>query len=420
MQKKIFSLVFSVGIKLLAVGIAIYISSWSNRFFSVQEMRSYNLALQYTSMITAILSLGVPSFLQKFYTSKDKDFDQKTVWSTMILAQSFLLFLGFFVHLAIFWLQPNLNILIFLGVYLIQFFSVLDINFRSICDVNGKTWQFNTTDLLVRILLSSLLFSYSYFGYNSWYAGWFIFSTLILYIFQFGLDWFWQKKYVGIAYPDFSIFLKHKGFFIFISLTILVGALSLNIERLFIDYFGFSANVLNGYVNAYRILEIGLLVQAVTIPSMVSYALKDNISHNKVPQNLRRVLMWGFLAFLQAILLTVGLFVMAKFGLGLIDPLKKYVAESEQVVYILLLVIIPTGIGGFISNLFVSLGRTKREFLSFFVFAVVSIILYATLIPIYGHVGAAWGALIGSLILTLTKVALAFEVQKKFKTERIN
>jgi len=405
MIKKVISLCFALSIKLCAVIFALYITSWSNQFFTPTEMRSYNLALQYAGMVTAFMSIGIPQFLQKQYTTKMNHEFQGVVWSTMLFTQILLLLIGFGLYLILYIFQNDIDLLIFVGVYFIQFFAILDINFRSICDALGRTWQFNLIDLIIRLSLSGSLFLYSQYS-NSWYMYGFLVITFGFYLGQFFIDWFWQREFTTLRQPDFKIFQQNKTFFYFTILTIVVTVFSANTERIFIDFFKYSDAILNGYINAYRILEFGFLVQIVTIPAMVSYALKNKISQKALPANIPEFSRWLVLALVQSILLFTALYIIAPFGLSVIDPLNRYRSESLDVVYILLWILIPSGVGGFLSSVLIVLGRSKREFLSLCMFTIVSIFLYIFLIPSFGHVGAAWASLIGSVILTITKIIL--------------
>jgi O-antigen/teichoic acid export membrane protein len=429
--KNFFNIGFSIFIKFLAIFIGIFTNRWlvDPSHISPLELAEFNLITVYNGIILGMLTFGIPTLVQKFYTNEKDHTKYPTFWSTILFIQLFLYLVGVVFILVVCTFFSKNDLFLFLGLYTLQYILLIDGNFRSICDVFGRSWQFSLTDFLSKLILFIFLVASTYFSFSVKYINYFIAISIIIYIIQFFSDWIWQKKYTPLSKIDLSLISSNINFYIYIGLTGILISLYSTTDRWFINYFGYSEFVLNGYVIAYKILETILVIPALSVPIIASlakkevdtYVSKKNPTSSKFLTQLKNFLTftdinnadiiyiytkWLAVSLLIGILSSLGLFVVKDIAIGIIDGQRTYFNYASGSLSILLLALIPIGVSLYCNIVLIFLNREKQTFFIIVFIAIFTIMLYYLLISRYGHIGAGLASVIS--IFTDTTIRVIF------------
>jgi O-antigen/teichoic acid export membrane protein len=182
-------------------------------------------------------------------------------------------------------------------------------------------------------------------------------------------------------------------------------------DRWFLDFFEFDEFVIVGYSNAFKLIEISLIVPSLIIPVITSKAKRDftNFIKNSDTE-LKSLQIYKFLfkyllfSLVVGVGTSLGILFFGKFAILLIDPQRRFYDYSIESLNYLAFAIIPSGLISFTANMNVFLDAEKYEFIGILIITVSVISLYLYLIPIYGHIGAALSSLIGNAVIFLVKL----------------
>jgi O-antigen/teichoic acid export membrane protein len=436
--KKFHSIGFSIFIKFFAIGLGVYTSRWLNVYLEPSQLKDFNLILVYNAVIFGILHFGLPNFVQKFYiNTKDKS-NYKTFWSTILYFQILLYLVGLAIVFVIY-LNTNIATLqVFIALFTAQYILLVDTNFKSIADAHNKSWLFSLSDLFAKALVIICLFIASQFPALNFlvYLSW---TLLGVYILEFSLDWFLQKESTPLGKPDFTIITKNLGFFWYLGAANFLGGISSTTDRWFLDYFKYSPTIINGYSNAYKILEISLIPQAIAIPVLLGFCKKEidagfqpkifksYIANNfwfsdkisKLSFETQTLLKWVIANSLIGLITGVLVMLLGWVGILIIDPQKRYFQEAVGVLPILGIALFPSGFIGFAGGMTVLFEKEKYELWGYFVFALTSILLYIMLIPPFGEVGAAWSSFLVGIVFAAFKANFLIKSYIHYKNQSL-
>jgi O-antigen/teichoic acid export membrane protein len=390
MINKLKPLFASVFIRFLAIGTGLYMSRFLNNpdFVDPKLLKEYNLIAVYNSFLIGLLSLGVPNLIHKFYTNEKNNLNYASFWTTILAFQTILFIIGLFLVVLIFPFTGFKSLILFLGLYSINYILVVDGDFRSICDASGKSWQFSITDLLGKILLACCIFVGTFLPIYPNHLNYFVFCSIILYLSIFFLDWFLQRKYALIGKIDWSIIRKNSKFFLYIGSGFFLSSLYTLTDRLFLDWNNYDKFVINGYSNAYKLIEIAIVIPALITPALASFTKKEvDQLHSKSHFNI--FIKWFAATTLIGFFASLGLLLFGNFALLIIDPKKIYYDYASQSLFWLAFSLIFTTISYYISHLLIIFGKEKQGFGATILVGIFTISLYFYLIPRYGHIGAA-------------------------------
>jgi O-antigen/teichoic acid export membrane protein len=430
---------YNLFVKFLSIFVAIYINRWLNNpdHLTPEHLADFNIIMVYNSIIIGLLSLGIPSLVQKFYTNEKSDIRYKVFWTAIFYFQLSLYILGIILVFLIFNFSNLTNLILFLGLFTAQYILTLDLNFRSVCDSFGKSWQFSLTDLIGKLIILVILTVSEIFKNSIENINYYLITILSVYILQFILDWIWQKKYVGISYFDFKIIKENIKFFIYIGFSGFFISLYSLTDKLFIDYFGFGDFVLNGYSIAFRILEVFIVIPSLSIPVISSLAkkeldsVKQNLSSSKhlklinqntiINKNLNLsfseesyvIIKWLFVSLAISSISSFGLFLLGPLFIRVIDSSMLYYDYASQSLNILAFALIPVGVVIYSNMLLIFFDREKYNFISILFITIFTLFLYQYIIKDYGHWGAAWSSLISIFTDAVIKLILLFRASSK-------
>jgi O-antigen/teichoic acid export membrane protein len=404
-------LVFSVGVKMLAVVAGLFVNRWLNTNINTETLRDYNLILVYNALILGIVTLGIPELVQKFYTNHSDSSKYADFWTTITFLRVVLYVFSIFFIILTFRLSRTTELFLIISIFTAQYILLFDINFRSICDAFNKNWQFSLTDFVTKALL--LLFLYiPIFGFDFQNTvAYFAFLSITVYLIQIALDWWLQRKYIGIGKVDFNILKFNFSRFFYLGVVGFAGGLYSLTDRWFLDFFEFDEFVIVGYSNAFKLIEISLIVPSLIIPVITSKAKRDftNFIKNSDTE-LKSLQIYKFLfkyllfSLVVGVGTSLGILFFGKFAILLIDPQRRFYDYSIESLNYLAFAIIPSGLISFTANMNVFLDAEKYEFIGILIITVSVISLYLYLIPIYGHIGAALSSLIGNAVIFLVKL----------------
>jgi O-antigen/teichoic acid export membrane protein len=185
-------------------------------------------------------------------------------------------------------------------------------------------------------------------------------------------------------------------------------------DRLFLKSFGTDSALINGYSEAYKLLEIAFVVPGLTMPAVASLWKKTVKKEG---------LQLGKLG--QLVGVTVGLGTLSCLGLVILGPLalqliQKNVYESAyQVLPILALSLIFFFLIIFFKNVLIFFNRERVELMISGVTGVTAVGLYIVLIGKYGVVGAAWSSVLVFAIGAITSSGFVWRtIRQEQKQDR--
>jgi O-antigen/teichoic acid export membrane protein len=381
-------MILQVGIKFLAVACGIFATRWLNNNLTIQENADYAVIISYNATIQMIVTLGLPTLTQKFYTNiADKkilaNFWATSVW-IRIISYIFSLVLIYFTYKIV----GIKDLFVTIGIFSAQFILLSDNVYRSICDSKNRSWQFSVTDLIGKILLIAGLYgSIIFYKPNLWV---FAIVSIIVYLISLSLDSFWQKKDTTFGKFDMNIIKSELGAIGFLSLSDIINGLYLKTDILFLKNIKVSNNDLVSYSNGYKLFEIITIISALTMPVLASKIIKkmniDKSSRSEFPKYYSLVTGSGLMIGIVTILLS-GL------ATWTIDPLGKF-DQTQSVLNLLsvcIAILFPTMLSNDLLNLS---GLEKKQFWSKVITGIVAIIAYLILIPMFGIWGAGYATVL--------------------------
>lgn len=393
-------LIISLSLKLLAIVSALYVNRWLNSNLSSLQLAQFNLALTNVIILINATSFGLAQSIYHFFLKNSDKKLQKQYFSTVLFLQfSFYLFciLAMFSFSLI---VVGFDFLVYFLIFSVQYILTVDNNFRSLCDIYNKSWQFSLTDLVgkVSICLGLIVISVLNLSYDKLliYLG----ITFVIISLQYLVDFVWQKKlFHGLTFPKFSLIKENLPTLLILGINGFMVALSANTDKNFINYFGYGSDYINGYSNAYKLFELSTVLPSLTVPIIFSKYIQ--YSPDKIFNIKNKYLLYSILA---GIISAVGYLVVGYFVLQIIDPLGLYLRYAYEVLPILAIGLTCSGISLFLSLAFVHYNKTKLEFLILLAYNLILFGLYYLLIPPYGHIGAGIATSVGTLAIVIIRL----------------
>ncbi len=399
-------MILQVGIKFLAIACGIFITRWLNNSLSIQENADYAVIVSYNSTLLLMITLGLPTLTQKFYTNiKDKKI-LANYWATSVWIRICSFVLSLLIIVLTFQLVGIKDLFLTLGIFTAQFILLSDQVYRSICDAGNRSWQFSTTDLIGKILLVAGLYS----SFIFWKPNLWVFAVLsiLAYSICIIIDAIWQKKDTTFGKFDMSIIRSEIGAIGFLSLSDVINGLYSKTDILFLKNTLVNNIDLVSYSNGYKLFEIATIVSGLTMPVLGSKLIQklnvDKSSRAELPK-------YYVLVTLVGIVVGLATFVLSRLATQIIDPSGKYI-QTENVLKLLCIVvaiIFPTLLSSDLLNLS---GLEKKQFWSKVITGVVAIISYLTLIPLFGIWGAGYATIIFFAIECIVKGYLVWKYVK--------
>ncbi len=288
--------VFQIGLKFAAIALGVLVFRFQNTQFSESELAEFTNINAYTITILGLITFGIPQIIQKFYTQNYHNFAKKKqdfaeFWTVFLVFRLFSYFIAILIILLTFRVSGSSNLILIIGLFTAQFIILTDLNFRSIVDSVGKSWQFSLSDFLGKIILVLGLFvissgqhfvkfwrSFSLVEFfpkieiSNFY--WFIILSILAYLIAFCVDYFWQKRFVPVIFPSFAIiskiWTKNRSEILFLGLSGILTSLFLRTDILILKYFQVTSSQLIGYSNSYRLFEIASVVPSLVVPVLTS------------------------------------------------------------------------------------------------------------------------------------------------------
>lgn len=412
-------LIWQVVIKFLAIGLGFFTTRWLVELLPSSSYRDYNLILAYNAVLLVLIDFGIPQTIQKVYTKSGSAEKNADFWTTITVIRIFSYFLGLLIILFTYPLSKTNDVGLILSLFTAQFIIVADLNYRSICQAVGKTWQFSLTDFIGKASLVLLLILGNFVLYFQLAPlAYFVIASIFSYLLSLVIDAFWQRRFTKLSKFNFQQLKEiSKGLFM-LALANLSIAIYLTTDKLFLAYFGFNDVTINSYSNAYKLFEIAQVVPGLVMPAVSSLITRKIVSEVKV--NNQRKILWQAVAasFGLGIALWAGVLIFGNIIIWLIDSTNKY-PETSSILPILALSLI------FICPMLVCkdttifLGFEKFDLITTAITAITAVSLYTILIPRYGAVGAAIATVISYVLDFILKAYFLEKVWHKLNTQQI-
>jgi O-antigen/teichoic acid export membrane protein len=397
-------LAFGIGFKVISLLVGLLSMRWINTNLTSQDLKSLFLTLFFTSAILNISSLGLGNLVSRSYvTEKEKPQNFFKLWSNYFYIQVINFLIGGVVLLVIAQYNPLLPILPLMLIYLSQYFLAIDGSYKFITESNNRTWTFTITESISKILIIASL----YFVVNNYFPSNKLISysivVIIFAVIQYLMDNWINRKEILWTTPNFAILWEHKKEIIQYTLLTTISVASANSDKWFLNFYRFSDEVINGYSNIYNLYIIGISVESFILP-VLFYNMIKNFDINQKASVIIKNNKWFYLFFLETIIFSIGFNVGSRYLINFIDKDLKYSNYSFDVINILSATILFNSSIFIFSQFYLFKKKLKFETISYLISSIITIILYILLIPRYGHIGAAYATLLGTVINFAVKI----------------
>jgi len=419
------SLFWQTFIKIIATALGLYTTRWLIGHTSGADYNSYLVVIDYAQIILAVIDLGIPRIVQKFYTNSKDDAEIPAFWTAFTWLRVFSYFFGIVLIGLSFKFSSIDNLGFILAIFSLQFILVSDLAFRSICDAKGHTWQFSVTDLANRLLLVFGLIAYDILKLGNNGLNYFLIVTAISYVFGILADSIWQRKFYSFGPLDLGILKKYARPIIYLALSGFTVATYFQTRKIILNNYGYDADIVNGFGNAEKIFTLVGIVPGLTMP-MIASKVKKRLDEGQLSTlgewfklkfnwSVTKSILseWLTYTFILSLVLTIGTLLFGPLIIWLIDTQGKYMS-AYQVLPILSLGILPFTVVIFLANLIIFLNGEKYELYGTTILAVIGLSLYFLLIPKGGVYGASWA----SVLVFFIDLALKFYFLKKVLDQR--
>ena len=386
--------------KVLAVFLGIFTNRWLVQNLSPENLSTYFLILSYNSLIIQSLGFGIYPLIQKFYTNKEHEHNLPNIWATFNIVRFVTYFVAILIILVSYHYVSSFQedqLYFILVLFSAQFLLEIDSHYQGVCNAKGNAWQFSLTDLIGKVLLLIILFSVGWIIKDTdlfiFYV-WVIFLTNLV---SLTVDTIWQRKYTKWGRFDLDLLKKNLPTMMFLMMSGMISSVYENIDRLILDYFQFSQEVIIAYANAYtNLFDKSKIVVLIAIPTLASFLKKkideSSFSATNWLTKHKNFLFSFLLVFIIGFATFTALTIFGPWVLRFIDPKGKY-DLSFQVLPILAFALIPYFLNVFISILIALKNGEKFNFVIEFVSLIFALTLYFILIPQMSLFGAAYATL---------------------------
>jgi O-antigen/teichoic acid export membrane protein len=405
LKKFSLSLVLTILIKFVSIALGLYTARWSINYIPSRDLADFNIILGFITTIVTIITFGLPVIIQRHYTNTKSPEKDGNFWTTAMFVRLFSFPIGILLCVVFVGLTGVNNLPLTLATFCMSFVLISDLSFRSITDAKGNSWQYSLSDLVGKIaLVVFLIFSINTsLPYPKVYL--FIGSSILAYLIALLIDGIWQKKHYTFGKLNFDLLKKLSKPIFYFSLIATLTALYSSTDKIFLGRFGFPAEVINGYSNAYKLFEIAVVVIGLSTPMLASYAKNQIQNKNlgrlenyfkKLTQKLGIDFSDKKIKFCTYLLANIIIGTMSSIGLFLIGPLVlKFIDSSnlypQAYVYLPILAIgvIPLSVVLYLGYMIGLYGGEKYEMFNYIFVCSFGLLLYTILIPRFGGVGAA-------------------------------
>jgi O-antigen/teichoic acid export membrane protein len=415
------NIVLNLLFKFLGTGFGIYTTRWLTQNVSAAPLADFYVILAYTASLLQIISCGIPNLIHREYTNHGYTDKTKVLWSTMIFLRIVSYFVGLVIVLATYKLSGSENLQLIMMLFTVQFLLILDMNYRFVCDTMGRSWQYAISDFVSKFLLFlGLVFS----GYGMMFGGlsniyYYVLVCFVAYVTAILIDSVWQRKYTQFVKPQTKVIKKHARSMAIFTISGLALGLYLRTDMVFLRWFGYSNEVINGYSHAYKLLEVATMIPGLTV-SIIVTRVKQNMDkaqltkfgewlYNKTgllkskSSQTKIIFEWFLLQLGFMVICTGFIALIGKYGIMLIDPTLKYPIAID-IFPLLSLSLIPLALMMYMGGILVMLGGEKHELFATLITMTVTLVLYVLLIKPFGVYGAALATIAGFTVDTISKM----------------
>lgn len=396
-------LIANIIFKFLAVGIGFYTSYWLNKNLSPTELKDYNLIVaSYSPLILTVIDFGIVALIQKYYTNHKNKEKLANAWTTFNFLRILSYFLGLVLILFTFPLSKVDDLGLIFLLFSAQFILIFDHNYAAVCNAKGRTWQFSLVDFLTKFLLFLFLIAFKPI-INSELSGVIYFGIVAIISYSAGMimDAIWQRRLTKFGKIDFSLIKENLKPMGLLTLAGISTALYLTTDKMFLAHFGEDEFTINGYSDAYKLLEIAVIASGITMPYLATLAKKE---FTRMKADIKKIFWkWSLVSLILGIVSFAGLVLVGPYIIGLIQQEVEY-PDAYKALPILSGALVVVYLNVLYKNLLIFLNKEKYEFITNLITAIVTISLYFILIPKIGFYGAA----IASLVSYTTALAGKF------------
>jgi O-antigen/teichoic acid export membrane protein len=406
-------LIWQVVIKFLAIGLGFFTTRWLVEVLNPSDYRDYNLVLAYNAVLLVLIDFGIPQTLQKIYTHNHNSKENSDIWTTITILRIASYFLAVILICFTYPISQTQNLGLILALFTAQFILVADLNYRSICQAVGRTWQFSLTDFLGKIILVLGLILGNivlYFGLAPLY--YFVAVSILAYSISLIIDAIWQRQFTHFGKFNFKSLKENFGGLFYLALSNLAIAFYLTTDKLFLAYFKFPNEAINSYSNAYKLFEIAQVVPGLVMPAISSLVTKQILAEKVLPKQRKALFKYAGFGLSLGITLWLGVVIFGSVAVWLIDTQNKY-QQTIQVLPILaisLIFICPMLV---FKDTTIFLGKEKYDLITTALTATLAVSLYLILIPNFGIQGAAYATIISYSFDLIIKAFLLNHTLKK-------
>jgi O-antigen/teichoic acid export membrane protein len=422
--KKLFKIIpiySALFLKVLSLIVSIFVLRWLNSKLNPEELANFNLINSLITILLTFSTFGLTPIINRLYSSKKSSKtleisssgnDYNQLWTLHFILQTlFIIFTSILLVIVQFYLLPKIALYIFLTLFFTQSILAIDGNYKIVSDVTNKSWLYVTTELCSKLLLLILLYLTIEFWQVANYTAYYVFCILICAILQLLADYWVFGKLIKFKKLDFKIIVKYKKEVIqFIIITCLIS-ISANTDRFFLKFFNINYYEFNGYINAYKMLELSFVMEGILYPPIIYKMILDRDVEGSWLDLIKNN-NWFKLFLFSSFLTLIGYIISIIFVLRFIDKDMLYYNYALQIAPILGIILLINGLNSLVSNMFIYKKLQYIEIYSLIVFAFCSLFFYLLLIPKFGIYGAAIASCISTLSMLIFKILYYLYIKK--------
>jgi O-antigen/teichoic acid export membrane protein len=408
------SFALNIGLKSIGLVIGLYQLYWITGLASVNQYYQYNFVGAYLSIITLVAGFGIYSILQKEWTNTSDTARLSRVWTTLFALRIATVLVGLVVALILTLAEVRLPFLL-TGLMFFQGALVLiDYNYFALYASRSEVWKFNITDLvgkLVSLAILLLYFAGIHIGDNPVYH--FVTAQIVGVVVALGCDIIWNKRVVVWGKFDPALLKSLMPQLLLIALSWFVLGLYQQTQAITLSWLGLSEVQVNGFVQAFVLINQGILAVAVLNTQIASNIKQHADKATSTQQRLQYF--WKYMGLYLGVLLVayIAVVVLGPIVLRLIDIKAKYLELSAPLLPILGIYLVANSLTGVLTYLNVFYHQEVSQVTAVVLQLVFSAILLLTLVPWLGLTGAAWAvSLVAVLDVVVVRLPLTLRVLK--------
>lgn len=398
-RKLLESFAVNILLKVAAMILGLYQLFWITGQTSVEQLATYNISAAYLFTIVMFTGFGIYAILQKELTnSRDTEYSGR-LWTTFFWLRIVTVVLGLGVSLIIPTIDSNIPTILIALMFVQSAITLIDYNYFAVYAAKADVWKYSLTDLCGKIPAALALFAYTQgFQPISNPVLYFVITQILGGVITLGVDYLWNRGRVVWGRFDFDLLKKLFPNLLLIAISWLIIGFYQNNQAVYLNRFGVSDQQLNGFVQAFLVVQQAMLAVGV-INTQIASSIKK-AADSTPSTSLKLTNFWKYMSVYTGVLILtyIALVLLGPLLLKVVDSQAKYLGSSIALLPILGLYLIPNCLSGMLTYLNVFYHQEKLQLGAVFIQLILTVVGMFVFIPMYGIAGASWVVVVVAFI----------------------